>query len=169
MQVVKPGRSVIHPKIKSVGESVRDIRTTLCQAITPRAEVDLLHRAQMHIHAALSHAFAAHAGKVGLAADLEWKAAIEQVIPHVPLRDARRVHGADEIAHSRRRAHTNFHRPHAVHLRHREVRQLLGGAVVRRVQLRLAQRAVVVRVDGIEWERQQGLVALGAHQQSVLV
>src|SRR2546422_8268941 len=60
VEVIISGCNVIHSEIKSVSESVRDIGTTLCQCVTPRAEVDARNGAQMHIHAALSHAFAAH-------------------------------------------------------------------------------------------------------------
>src|SRR6185503_4691103 len=95
MQVAIPRREIVHGKSESVSESIRDVGTALCQAVAPRAEVDSFHWTELHVHPALSDALAAHAGKIGFAADLERKATVEQVIPHVPLGNTRCVHGAD--------------------------------------------------------------------------
>ena len=121
MQVAIARRNVVYGKGQGVSESIGDIRTALCQSVAPRAEVDPFDWTKMHIHTALSHALAAHAGKIGFAADFERKATVKQVIPHVPLRNPRCVHGADEITHTGGDAYTDLHRAYAVHLRNGQI------------------------------------------------
>ncbi len=61
-------------------------------------EVDLVDLAELHVDPALADPAAGDAGEIGLAAGLERKAAVHDVIPAIPLGHALRVHGADEIA-----------------------------------------------------------------------
>src|SRR5438876_10895457 len=103
--------------------AVRNIGAPLRHALAPGREIDLLNLAELDIDAPLADSAAADAGEIGLAAGLEWEATVHEVIPAVPLRHTRGVHGADEIAQPLRRRDADFLSADAVHLRDGHVRQ----------------------------------------------
>src|SRR5262249_52639659 len=101
----------------------------------------------LNIDTALANARAAHAGEVGFAADFQGEAAVHDVIPAIPLRNARRVHRADEIAVPLRNRDENLLGANAVQLRNSQVWQTHQGPRVTGDQLSLAEETVPVGVD----------------------
>src|SRR6185436_1889629 len=88
----------IHFKRKSVGKTVAHVGASTRQAVAPGGKVNPLLFSELHIDAALADSLAAHARKIGLTADLEREAAVQDMIPHIPFGNPWRVHRADEIA-----------------------------------------------------------------------
>src|SRR5882724_102961 len=127
MDISKPRLFAIDSEFESMGIAVRNIGAPLSERFTPIMKANFGHGSvcHLHIHSALSHAAAAHAGKVRLTADLEWKAAVHQVIPGIPFADAAGVHGTDEIANSFNGADKNLHRSRTLHGRQHKVRELV--------------------------------------------
>src|SRR5262245_42590476 len=88
--IAKARRRAIHLEDGRMGKAIAHIRASAREAIAPRSEVEALLLAELHIDASLPDTFAAHAREIRLAADLEREAAVQDVIPHVPLGGARR-------------------------------------------------------------------------------
>src|SRR5262245_1768375 len=109
--------------------TVGHIGAPLGQTGAPVGEIDALYFAELHVDTALADACAAHAGKVGLAAHLERKTAVHDVIPAIPFGNARGVHGTDEVAQTLRRGDEDLLSADAVQLGNREVHQAARGAL----------------------------------------
>ena len=73
----RPGCRSVHGELQRVCVAVGDIGTPRRDSLTPGAEVDRLDLAELHVDASLADAGAAHAGEVGLAADLQGEPAVE--------------------------------------------------------------------------------------------
>jgi len=150
-----PGDLPPHREGRRVGVAVGDVRPAEAEALAPGIEVDRFDVAQADVDPPLADPRPAHAGEVGLAADLQGEAAVEQVIPAVPLGRPGRVHGADEVAEILGDRHRDLHRPDAVHLRDRVIRQRLGGPLVAGLQLRAGEHPVPVGIDRREVDGQE--------------
>src|SRR5439155_4721248 len=127
MHVTEARRGAVHSECEGVPETIAHIRSPARETIAPSGKIEALLFSELHIDATLTDTLATHAREICLAADLEREAAIQDVIPHVPLGDAWRVHRADEIARAVGHADANLHGANAVHGGHGEVGQLAGG------------------------------------------
>src|SRR5205814_3620788 len=86
-----------HHEIQCMGIAVRDVGSPASQPLAPGAIIDMVDLTELDVDPPLADTGAAHAGEVGLAADLKREATIHDVIPAVPLSQAGGVHGANEI------------------------------------------------------------------------
>src|SRR5262249_32256802 len=94
--VTESGCGTVDLELEGVREPIAHVGAAPREAVAPVGEVEARLLSESHVDAALTDTFAAHAREIGLAADLEREAAVEDVVPHVPFGKARRVHGADE-------------------------------------------------------------------------
>ena len=119
--ITEARRGAVHSECEGVPETIAHIRSPARETIAPSGKIEALLFSELHIDATLTDTLATHAREICLAADLEREAAVQDVIPHVPLGDARRVHRADEIARAMCDAHANLHGAHSIHLGHGKV------------------------------------------------
>src|SRR5260370_62883 len=75
--IARSGRDAGHIKLQGVSIAVRDIRAPCREARAPLGKVNALGLPELHVDAPLSDAAAAHAGKICLATDFQWKSAIQ--------------------------------------------------------------------------------------------
>ena len=98
----KTGSDPSDPKIEGMSVTVGHIGATLLEPLAPLVKGKLINFPKLHINPALPDPAATHAGKVGFSAHLDREAAVEKVIPHVPLRNSGGIHGTDEVASPQR-------------------------------------------------------------------
>ena len=98
----KTGSDSSDPKIEGMSVTVGHIRATLLEPLAPLVKGKLINFPKLHINPALPDPAATHAGKVSFSAHLDREAAVEKVIPHVPLRNSGGIHGTDEVASPQR-------------------------------------------------------------------
>ena len=149
--------------------AVADVAAAAGNPVDPLRVIDARRLAEQDVAAPLSDAGAAHAGKVGLAARLHPQAGVHQVVPRVPLANAIRVHGADEVDQAMGGGDEDLLRPDAIELRDREVRQPIVGATVAGLQLADRQHAIAIGVRFAERLRHQAPVGLQSIEPAVLV
>src|SRR4029450_4035948 len=129
LHVSLAGSNVVHLKLDGMGIAVGHIRSAGPQSLAPGRVVERNATegvpystiAEFYVHAPLADARAAHARKIGFAAGLKGKAAVEDVIPRIPFLDAAGVHRTDEVAYALRYAHGQLHGADAVHFGNRIV------------------------------------------------
>src|SRR5207245_7824592 len=98
-----------------MGIAIGNIGATQGYAFAPIAKIDVGHLTQVDVDAALTHPAAADAREIRLATRLQRVAAIHDVVPAVPLRNAIGVHGADKIAEPLRCGDADLLSADAVH------------------------------------------------------
>ena len=113
---VSPERLAVDRELERVGVAVAHVAAAARQALDPLRVVDPRRLPQLDVAAPLTHARAAHAREVGLAARLDVRPAVQQVVPGVPLADPSRVHRADEVGQAVGDGHEDLLRADAVHL-----------------------------------------------------
>src|SRR5262245_14650197 len=96
--------------------AIGDAGTALGYSSAPGPEIDLVHLAEVNVDPSLPDPAAADAWEISLAAGLERETTIHDVIPAIPLRHARGIHGADKIAQPLRNRDAYFLGADAVHL-----------------------------------------------------
>ena len=149
-----------------MGVAVRDIGPAGANSFAPCGVIELVDWSQPDIASALPHVAAAHAGKVGLTAGLERKAAVEHVIPGIPFLNPPRVHRADEIAYAERRAHEDIVPDR---IRNGDVRQEIDDTVVAVEQLVLIDSTILVGIDLLKRFRQHRFRRFFARDAAILV
>ena len=165
----KTGSDPSDPKIEGMSVTVGHIGATLLEPLAPLVKGKLINFPKLHINPALPDPAATHAGKVGFSAHLDREAAVEKVIPHVPLRNSGGIHGTDEIASPQRSRYTDFHSADAVHLGNHPIWQLIGLLIHGETQFSLAECLIAVFIDLLEGERQERLLSLFQCQELILV
>ena len=149
--------------------TVADVAAAAGNPVDPLRVIDARGLAEQDVAAPLTDASAAHAGKIGLAARLHAQPGIHQVVPRVPLANAIRVHGADEVDQTMGGGDEDLLRPDAVELRDRQVRQPIVGATVAGLQLADRQHAIAIGVRLAERLRHQSPLSLHPVEPAVLI